>query len=551
MTDQPADMPAGPNAAGRFPPVLRYDQVNLDGWLNLLAQTGTKRDKRTQGQAQAARLLADQELEAIYMSGGAGARIAEMIPEDMTRQGWEWDFEDEALEDKMSQRAADLSVASHVLEALTLARVFGGSVILIGALDGQDLDKPLNVKSLRAIDAFRVLDRRSINLTSSVFQTDPKLPGYGSPVMFQVMLDNGLTITPTMIHASRMIIIKGRRLPSGNTVAANQDHRWWGISELQFVYEQLRDFDTSIGGVSSLMYELVIGKYKLDGLAAMLSEPGGEEKVHLRMSIMDMSKSILRGVLLDTTEDYTRDSLNLGGVSDVLDRMAMCLSMASGIPQTKLFGRSPAGMNATGESDLNIYYDLVDAGRQTKLAPILRQLGTLLAAEQKIAQPFEIEFPPLKQMTEKELADIEKTKADAFAARANAWSGLVTAMVATPEQAAEALGLLPEMEDGQVAVVDRRDAIQQLFDVQARDPKTGRFISAGGSAPVSFGISLAKMKANPMPKALKKQFAKEGGVSSPNYQKWIKTHWASDDSEIDDTLWDVAVADLLDFGGEE
>lgn len=41
---------------------------------------------------------------------------------------------------------------------------------------------------------------------------------------------------------------------------------------------------------------------------------------------------------------------------------------------TKLFGRAPAGMNATGESDLQNYYDYVDTLRESVLAPILRRL---------------------------------------------------------------------------------------------------------------------------------------------------------------------------------
>ncbi|MFQ8761936.1 MAG: anti-CBASS protein Acb1 family protein [Intestinimonas sp.] len=54
--------------------------------------------------------------------------------------------------------------------------------------------------------------------------------------------------------------------------------------------------------------------------------------------------------------------------------MCLDLSGASRIPVTKLFGRSPAGMNATGESDLRNYYDYVDTLREAKLRPILEKL---------------------------------------------------------------------------------------------------------------------------------------------------------------------------------
>lgn len=36
------------------------------------------------------------------------------------------------------------------------------------------------------------------------------------------------------------------------------------------------------------------------------------------------------------------------------------LSALTNIPQTILFGRSPAGMNATGESDFENYYNFIE-----------------------------------------------------------------------------------------------------------------------------------------------------------------------------------------------
>jgi len=61
-------------------------------------------------------------------------------------------------------------------------------------------------------------------------------------------------------------------------------------------------------------------------------------------------------------------------------------------------------------------------------------------------------------------------------------------------------------------------------------PGSGRKKGSGGkisnkSKPETFSLSLSKMKANPMPKALKKQFAKSGGVNSKAYKTWVKANW--------------------------
>ena len=102
------------------------------------------------------------------------------------------------------------------------------------------------------------------------------------------------------------------------------------------------------------------------------------------------------------------------GLSDVYDSMCLDLAGASRIPVTKLFGRSPAGMNATGESDLQNYYDYVDTLREKSLRPILYKLLPIMAmsAWGMIPEGLDIAFPPLWTPTAKEVAEIAKAKAE-------------------------------------------------------------------------------------------------------------------------------------------
>ena len=72
----------------------------------------------------------------------------------------------------------------------------------------------------------------------------------------------------------------------------------------------------------------------------------------------------------------------------------MCLNLcgASHYPMTKLFGRSPAGMNATGESDLKNYYDYVDSQREAKVRPVLQKLLPVLAMSAWGTVPDDLDF---------------------------------------------------------------------------------------------------------------------------------------------------------------
>ena len=144
---------------------------------------------------------------------------------------------------------------------------------------------------------------------------------------------------------------------------------------------------------------------------------------------------------------------------------------------TKLFGRSPAGMNATGESDLQNYYDYVDTLRESKLRPILQQLLPVLAmsAWGCVPEGLDILFPPLWTPRADEVAKIAKDKAETIVTVFQA--GLLQADTAQKElkRLADETGLFGSITDEEIAA----NAGKTYQDVTAlRDPLAG--LSFGG-----------------------------------------------------------------------
>jgi len=62
------------------------------------------------------------------------------------------------------------------------------------------------------------------------------------------------------------------------------------------------------------------------------------------------------------------------GVKDTIETADNMLSAVSNIPATKLFGRSPDGMNTTGHSDMENWYSYVDGIRNPQIKPNLQIL---------------------------------------------------------------------------------------------------------------------------------------------------------------------------------
>ena len=409
-----------------------------DGWANVLVGLGGKQDKRKSTHYHAGSILIAEDLEAIYLGEGIAARVIDVVADDMTREwidleGEEDEDEEEGNEwEKLDSELRRLEAQTKFNTALKWKRLYGGALIIMGALDGQDLDKPLNAGTVREIDSLRVIDPQDVDIGLSTFQTDPTKKDFGQPLVFHIWLDVGGSRTSYNVHASRCLVFHGKAAPARTKANMTVNQAFWGLSELQSVYEILKDFGSANDSVTNVLYEFVIGKYKLQGLADMMAS-GNTRAVVSRMEIIGMMKSVIHAILLDSEEDYTRDSVALTGVADVLDRFMMRLSGATGIPVTRLFGRSPAGMNATGESDTSTYYDMVRSQQRNDLQPPLQQLIDILRTTLKIPGEVNIEFNPLFQLTEKEKADVEKIKMETEASKATMYRTYVDAGVLDAE----------------------------------------------------------------------------------------------------------------------
>jgi phage-related protein (TIGR01555 family) len=123
-------------------------------------------------------------------------------------------------------------------------------------------------------------------------------------------------------------------------------------------------------------------------------------------------------MVLDGEESFEKLSTNIAGLSEMLDRFMLSVCSVTGIPATLLFGRAPAGLNATGDADTRNYYDMIKQYQEMKLKPILEKLTYYLM--RSIDGPFKgqepehwsIQFAPLWQNTEEQEAVMRHTVAE-------------------------------------------------------------------------------------------------------------------------------------------
>jgi len=370
------------------------EQYNVDSWINTAAGIGGPKDKSAQGYFSGFRQLADQELSALYYGNAIANKIVYKIPEMIHQAGYVVKAEHAPEAHREVER---LEIGAKILECHWQARLFGAAAGVLLADDGRNAAQPLDATSLKSFSGINCVDRRYLRVAKRY--SNPLLPGFGEPEILEILpqpFANGVQQSGAKVHVSRTLLFYGQKVDKRELPSA----RGFGYSVLQVVYDALRNSDTAMASLGSMLLEASVSVFKIQNLIAQLTSPN-RDKFLERMAITNEQKSTLNSVLLDAEkEDYTRVASQFGGVAESIDRVFQYVAAAADYPMTVLFGISPGGMNATGESDTRQWYNRVASVRQDQVEPHLRRAHELVFAGLGYAgEEFEIVPGPIETPT--------------------------------------------------------------------------------------------------------------------------------------------------------
>ncbi len=212
------------------------------------------------------------------------------------------------------------------------------------------------------------------------------------------------------MHHSRVVRFTGRELPYNEKIA----EQYWGESEIEAIYTEVVKRDNVSSNIAALTFRANVNYMETDSMDQMLAVNNAQAQRKFWQTLQ--AQSVLEsnfGMRLVNKGDVMHNTqYTFTGLPDVYDRMMMDVAGAARTPVTKLFGRSPAGMNATGESDMNNYYDYIDGLRENQFRPLLEKIlpVMLLSAWGAVPDDLDIDFPPLQTPDSSEIADIARRK---------------------------------------------------------------------------------------------------------------------------------------------
>ena len=291
--------------------------------------------------------------------------------------------------------------------------------------------------------------------SSSLYQQDyggkgvgNRVSKFGQPEYYYVSSIYG----SFKVHESRCLVFRNGVLPEQTS---NATYLFWGMPEYVRIRRALRETVTAHTDSVKLLERSVQAIYSMKGLASLLTTDDGENQVLKRLQLVDTSRGLLNSIAIDSEgENYDFKTFQFSGVKDVIDATCNMLSALTNIPQTILFGRSPAGMNATGNSDFESYYNFVEKIQRLMLKRNLRTLLDVvfragIASGDVAEEPdYKLEFKPLWSLSDTEQAAVDQTKAQ------------------TEQIKAQTAQLYVDMQALDPTEVRRRLASDEEFDVE-------------------------------------------------------------------------------------
>ena len=308
-----------------------------------------------------------------YCNYPMASKIVNILPYDAFRNWRQHKSEDEAEVEAIKAVEAKINLRETVMQAAIHARLYGGAGIMIH--DGRnDFSSPIVADRVR-LDGIKSLDfiplsQMKVKKFGDTFGTDT----FRQPLEYNLLGKDG----GTPVHPSRMVVFKGERRPSPNYT--DDERSFFGESILKSRFKHIEELQEVYDTIRYLMGGAKIRILSVEDLMFNLAQVDGyEADIQNTVRMMLQQEQITKIALIDSTMKYEQHKYEFTNLPELAQAFESKLSAVTDIPATRLFGKSPDGQNATGESDLKNWNAVVRAYQTLNIQPALNNLDLMIA----------------------------------------------------------------------------------------------------------------------------------------------------------------------------
>ncbi|MDY6148945.1 MAG: DUF1073 domain-containing protein [Porphyromonas sp.] len=408
-----------------------------DGFSNTLARLGGGTPNLLNGtQYTLTRLTRDfGTLNALYRESWIVRRIIDIIPADMLKNwiSFNTGLNPDLLK-KIDLELRRTQLINKIQDGLSWGRLYGGAIgvmMIKGQGSPEWLSRPLDLSAMIPGDfaGLMSLDRWNCVTPSTELVGDITDPEFGLPEFY--LVTDPIDGSMTRVHHTRCVRFIGNKLPYWEQVAEMH----WGASVIESVFDELKKRDNVSWNIAQLTFMANLRVLKMQDFGQSLSatDPASQEELYRTVSSQNWLMSNMGMQIMDAQDGLETHQYTFGGLAECYQQFIMDIAGAAEIPVTKLFGRSPSGLNATGESDLQNYYDMIGEKQESILRPILNKIlpPLFMSLFGSVPDDLDYDFNPVSEPSEKERSDLAKAGTDNVVAAKNA--GLISARTALKE----------------------------------------------------------------------------------------------------------------------
>ena len=333
--------------------------------------------------------------------------------DEMTRRWIDFQYQgdeggDELIEG-MLEGMGRLHVDKVFRDAAQMCGYYGGCLVYIdiGDITDEDLKLPLGTDK----DTFRPGSIKGLKIIEP-FYIAPGRYSCFNPIDRDYFVPQSWLINGREIHASRFLYFVENKIPT----LLLPSYNFFGIPLAQTVIDSVIGFENSSKAAARMLSKYACTIFKTD-MNEVLSGGSGSE-IQKRIAYFAQYRDNDGVMTVDKeAEDIVLSNHTLGGVTDIVRQQMEIVAAMFGEPAVKLWGISPGGFNATGESDMRSHYDHINAVQERIFRDPLDYLVKLLQLNRfgEVDENLDFEFVPLSDEDEKLQAEVQKLKVDSMA----------------------------------------------------------------------------------------------------------------------------------------
>jgi uncharacterized protein len=233
--------------------------------------------------------------------------------------------------------------------------------------------------------------------------TDPTRPDFYNPTSWMVLAKR--------TDSTRLLKFISREVPDIIKPAYN----FGGVSLTQLIQSYVDRWLQTVSGVNRLINNFSILNLQTEMDAILQGDESGANDLKLRMQLFTKARDN-QGLFATNkaTEGLEQLAVPLSGLSELQAQAQEHMAAPTHLPLVVLTGITPSGLNASSDSEIEIFHDWIHSMQENIYEDNLTKIIHILQLNRwgKIDDDIVFDFVQLKQLTGEALARVKKTQSE-------------------------------------------------------------------------------------------------------------------------------------------